>query len=128
MNKLPRYKFRVWCETLQKFFTPQWVDGSYGNQILYLHTGNQISIQNDPIIQQFTGLLDSEGEEVFEGDILQSNLFGGDDFQEVIFENGMFTCKNLTPGMITLHDEISQNACHRVVGNVCKDKNLYENY
>jgi hypothetical protein len=40
-------KFRQYCPTLQRYFTPQWISGS-GLQILNLHTNNKIHIQNNP--------------------------------------------------------------------------------
>jgi uncharacterized phage protein (TIGR01671 family) len=65
-------EFRIWSPILKRFFKPQWIAGD-GLQALWLHTGNKISIENNPVIQQFTGLFDKNKKKIFEGDIVKWN-------------------------------------------------------
>lgn len=71
-------KFRAWCNTKKDF-----VDPIYNNVNL-----SHIFELGFYEMEQFTGLTDKNGTEIYEGDILQ---FGNRAIQEVKFENGCFT-------------------------------------
>lgn len=132
-------KFRVWDKHQNKFLP------SYGNlgvdfyheqgeswhskgirdivPVSWFLTDHNNNLGNY-IVQQYTGLNDSKGKEIYEGDILNCDLVGGDDPQTVILKNGTFTLDYLTPGCYNLHDEINQTVGHRVVGNIFENPEL----
>lgn len=70
-------KYRVYCKTT-KHFSVQPALLASGNQLLWLHTRNVVSISNldeeEYIIQQFTGLLDLNQKEIYEGDIVEQEF------------------------------------------------------
>jgi hypothetical protein len=109
-------KFRVWLDYNNSF--------EYPNLITFHEDGTvETDRSRGGIVQQYTGLKDQNSKEIFEGDIL-FNDFVGADYQEVIFENGKFTCTNLTIGCDNLYDELDQHAGHHIVGNIFETPEL----
>ena len=75
-------------------------------------------------IQQFTGLLDKNGKEIYEGDIL--SLIGPDDFDNhdgiVIFKEGMFT---ISGNKFSSYPCLSVwNKCSEIKGNIFENPEL----
>lgn len=64
-------KYRVWCK-VSHHYSDQAHLAAWGGQLLWLHTGNQISISdlNDYVIQRYTGLNTETLVPLYEGDII----------------------------------------------------------
>ena len=71
-------------------------------------------------IMQFTGLKDKNGKEIYEGDILEHNLWGK---TQIIWEMGMFRGTETKSGIdVTLADQQLKRC--RVIGNIYENKDL----
>lgn len=110
-------KFRVWCNTTKHFTDIPFYSCS-GWRLLWHHTLDEITISNiddgDYVIQQYTGLKDKNGKEVYEGDILL------DDAKiplECFYDNGKFMA-----GISYASQEWFSDC--EVVGNIFENKDL----
>ncbi len=119
-----KFRFRVWNQKTKK-----WVHGPsnevnlFGETILFGEFMRvPIEDLNDCVAQQYTGLLDKNNKEIYEGDILRSPEFVGDNGEapfsvsDVIYINGCFKLRNgyalsdyITTNNILEEDEIIGN-------------------
>ena len=121
-------KFRVWDSGLKKFYN------SSNRNIDFLKTYLDYVDQSDHgaasfsviesgiILQQCTGLLDENGKEVYEGDILENM----ENFYEVFFENGSFQKKLIKETMSGWKYDTSGNlfGADKIIGNIFENLEL----
>ena len=113
-------KFRAWDETTQ-LMIENYVSGcdSYGELKITQFHDSAYSDKGCPdlILEQYTGLKDENGKEIYEGDILEiGNQFPSR--EAVFFEKGVFRTK--TNALAVFNDTCS------VVGNIHTTPELLE--
>jgi uncharacterized phage protein (TIGR01671 family) len=106
-------KFRAWSSNLKKLSKPFTLKASVLNFTNDEGLGNIKSIE-DEIVQQFTGLKDKDGKEIYEGDILDNRWV-------VFFNDGMF-------GVFDKHHYMGLNSYmskfRKVIGNIHENPEL----
>lgn len=74
----------------------------------------------DGVLMQFTGLIDKNGKEIYEGDILKHDLWGN---CQIIWEHGMFRGQSKDENYdFTLADY--QRDRQRIIGNIYENPEL----
>lgn len=122
-EKMREIKFRVWDEDRKEyvrsdensyalglgFYQP---DGIYSSNV-------SIYMSLNSVVEQFTGLKDSKGQDIYEGDLLSAPdtpWYKGLE-SKVIFDNGMFEAKYKGSNSGSLIDLLDKYGTH-VIGNI----------
>lgn len=127
MHKNKIIKFRIWDKKFKSFYYPSLyfllqVDK---NGELYYETG--VSKRNNYILQQFIGLKDKKGKEIYEGDILE--LKQGKEIWEigdVRFLEGAYYWWNSYGEQLRdyIKDKKSNTIDLKIIGNIFQNKEL----
>lgn len=111
MNRV--LKFRAWDKIASMFCQVSWCVGIDNSGTLY---PVQTKPNTDIVLMQFTGLVDSKGVEIYEGDIVKYGEWNG----EIKFNKGEFYCKFYGGGIPS-----NGMAWHwTVIGNIYENKEL----
>lgn len=121
-------KFRVWEKSSKQFLKGRECkeEGDFPyNSVSYPLQGFHLEdLFNNKrfVVQQFTGLKDKTGKEIYEGDIL--SLGGGmrKKLHEIVFIDGTFTFEN-TPYD---NEGIFESNLHKIIGNIYENPELLE--
>lgn len=133
-------KFRVWHKEFKKFLPhEEWVIGLNGDLYFYGIKGGRtdlFTVDKDLyVIQQYTGLLDKNGKEIFECDIIKYNGIGNiSNFWEsrigkVIYSNN-YSGKNTAEFIIMVikgrgvSDSFFTIKDFETIGNICENPDL----
>ena len=90
------------------------------------YIGDEYYTTDQYIIEQFTGLLDQNGKEIYEGDIIKQDKY----FGTIVFWNGCFSCKykNTPDDWENSYVPIYGGFCEfEVIGNIHENPELLEN-
>jgi len=113
-------KIRIWVKPEKKFYF-------MNIEELLFETFSKWEMK-ELDIQMFTGLLDSHGKEIYEGDLIRikipinyDNPLITHEYFSVVFDDGMF-CLKMSEGNFQLCEYLNQEA--EVVGNIYENPEL----
>ena len=120
-------KFRVWSEEDKEYRTDLNVFRLHGGKIIC--TSPVYSLEGDRFdIEQYTGLKDKNGKEIYEGDIVEEDIDFNSKMTDGTFKYRVYwdECWALDPiGKESIHDELWQtNLSRRIIGNIHEDQVL----
>ena len=107
-------KFRYWCTFENKMY-----DKAYVEEHMKLAMMSELieAAQKRYVFQQFTGILDVNGREIYEGDTMRFEVYDGftlvDGKANVYFENGCFRLSEWHPLI-----DYNRNGMVEVIGNI----------
>jgi uncharacterized phage protein (TIGR01671 family) len=127
-------KFRLWRNNKKKMyfvtnlnFLMQGFEDSYEVEADYFDNDNEPYIidNENNILEQYTGLNDKDGKEIYEGDIVQSTNHHPDKFEIRFVEGGFCAWWGNDEFPIDInHFYDSKGCCIKVIGNIHENPEL----
>ena len=129
-------KFRAWDSYHKEFVFD--VQATYDNQCrgkgsIHHESFQEVLEDEDCIVEQFTGLKDKNGKEIYDGDIIQEEIDFNCEITDGRFKYRVYwdeevLCWALDPiGKESIHDELWEtNLSRRVIGNIHENPELLE--
>lgn len=120
MNR--RIKLRFWSKEENKFSDSQLLVLTRGGRVISSFNG--VDFSDDYEISQFTGLLDKNGKEIYEGDVVRYDECSCGDCDrrnqigQIVFDEGGFDIHNLNGEYEQDLCACTMNECIEVIGNV----------
>ena len=118
-------KFRVWCKDYNEWEKNRCFINQQGELLHEMRTGFMLCNPDTHIVQLFTGLLDKNGKEIYEGDVLQ-RIPCLTQYQ-IIWDNDMscYRMKAVDPAIIFSYRE-PYGHDWQVIGNIYENSDLVE--
>lgn len=113
-------KFRAW-DRIEEMFRVARLDMADVSLYKTLINGKAYDYWNDAMLMQYAGLKDSNGKDIYEGDIIKHKLGSK---KTVWFKNGAFVISHENSNVYLLYDLVIEDDCltdWEVIGNIYED-------
>lgn len=118
-------KFRAWCETNECWYNPHFIEMNLDGQAMLHGAEGLVEIIPASAIEQYTGLTDKNGKEIYEGDIVY-DIYTGDEVFIVGWDKdkASFMLTDTADYPLAYFDEYKPGKDLEVIGNVHENPEL----